>query len=124
MSTQPEPIFINDMEAPCNPSPTTCTLCTGDSTNNIWAVPRGPGYGLRCLLDEMTYQQVYDILRRIPEAKGDLLRITSDPCLVSLAQTTHLDLVEQKDLERFAQRVNDSTLVFYTKFRGNLSGGF
>lgn len=124
MATDDLPLFIDDMNAPCNPSPNECTLCTGDATNNVWSVPRAPGFPPRCLLDELTYQQVYDLLRRIPEAKEDLFRITNDPCLIRLAQTTKLDQLEQIDAENSAQRVNDQTLIYWQKFRGNLTGGF
>jgi len=123
MADEDFPIWIEDMDADCNPNK-NCSLCTGDATNNVWSVPRAPGYPNRCVLDELTYRQVYDILRRVPEAKADLFRITTDRCLIRLAETTKLDELEQVDDERLANKVNDQTLLYWQKFRGNLSGGF
>jgi len=110
-----------DFSDSCNPTP-ECTLCTGDKTDNIFFVPRAPGYPGRCILDEMTYEQVYEVLRRVPKAKADLIRITSDPTLLQLAQTTQLVQCPQIEADRVQRRLNRNTLPFYTLFRGNIGG--
>jgi hypothetical protein len=70
-----------------NPDAAHCTLCTGDTSNNIFFVPRAPGFPGRCVLDELTFEQVESVLQRVPCAKKDLMRITDDPILLAMAQT-------------------------------------
>jgi hypothetical protein len=110
-----------DFSANCNPTP-ECTLCTGDKADNIWFVPRAPGYPGRCILDELTYEEVYEVLRRVPRAKADLIRITNDPTLLQLAQTTQLARSPQDEADMVQKRLNRNTLPFYTLFRGNVGG--
>lgn len=108
----------------CNKTPNTCTLCTGDHNKNIWwekGQGRFPG---RCLLDQLTYDQVYFILQRNPNAARDLMRITSDSLLLRFARDTKLVVTDFVEDQECARRLNANTLPYYTVLRGNISGGF
>jgi len=109
-------------DSPVNPDPNRCTLCTGDTRNNIFFNPRAPGYPGKCTLDELTYAQVSIILQRVPKAKEDLMRITDDPTLLTLAR--NLKLVEDPidEDERMRKRMTQNTLPFYTVLKGNIDG--
>jgi hypothetical protein len=106
------------MDQDVNPNKNCCTTCSGDKSNNIWFVNG------KCELDSLTYEQVWTVLMRNPDAKRDLQRITSDPVLLTLAANTRLIEPEQDDDQRFAKRVNGGASPFYTLFRGNMGGGF
>jgi len=94
-----------------------CTLCQGDKSNNIY-FQNG-----KCKLDEISWEELYLTLRKIPQAKADLMRITSDPILLQLARETRLESDELEDDKAAADRINkDNTLPFYTIFRGNIDG--
>lgn len=94
-----------------------CTLCQGDKSCNIFFVDG------KCKLDELTWEQLYIILRKVPQAKADLLRITSDPQLQRLARETRLESDEIEDDKAMADRINKTnTIPFYTQFRGNIFG--
>jgi len=104
---------------PCNPD-RVGTLCTGDCTNNIWFVNK------KCKLDQLTYDQVYFILQRNPNAKADLLRVTNDPHLLELARNSQLIADQFQDNMTPYRVINNParTLPFYTLFKGNLNGNF
>jgi hypothetical protein len=108
--------------SPCNPNRHSCTLCTGDKTNNIFFTSKAPGFPGRCILDEMSFDDVYWVLQKIPQAKADLIRITSDPTLLALAKDTGLIESPLDESERLAHRENATALPFYTMFRGNIDG--
>lgn len=101
-----------------------CTVCTGDVTNNVWFVARAPGFAGRCILDELTFDQVAHVLSKNPRAKADLLRITTDPRLVRLANEAKLVETDQTADERFARKLNSDILPHYTVTRGKLNGDF
>lgn len=105
-----------------NPDATKCTLCTGDKTNNIFYVPRAAGYPWRCVLDELTYEQVASVIQRVPGAKEDLMRITDDPILLAMARD--LELVESpiEENERMRKRLHANSLPMYTVLKGNIDG--
>jgi hypothetical protein len=107
---------------PVNLNPNGCTVCTGDTSNNIWVQPGPPGYPGKCKLDLLTYEQVYCVLQRVPCAKADLLKITSDQCLVNLANSTQLVVPEKEDNAIAASRLMRNSLPYYTVFRGNTDG--
>jgi len=102
-----------------NSAPYATTVCTGDPVNNIWAEKTDSGY--RCRLDLMTYDQVWDVLTRVPEAKADLLRITDDECLVYLANSSKLKVDEKAENQRLMHKMNRA-LPYYTLMRGNIDG--
>lgn len=121
-----------DLSTNINATPNVCTFCTGDTTDNIWFIPGAPGYPGQCRLDQLTFEQVHDVLQRVPQAKKDLLRITTDPVLVQLANETRLT---NDDIEADQKSVNlinrgvaglnpgtNRTIPFYTVFRGNFGG--
>lgn len=113
---------IEDMSADVNPNRNCCTKCTGDTRCNVWFTLRAPGFPGRCILDELTYEDVYAVLRRNPKAADDLMRITNDPKLLSLAREVKLAQTEQEDAEQAAKRLNANSLPFYTVMRGNEDG--
>lgn len=113
---------IEDMQECVNPDKNCCTKCTGDTKCNIWFTLRAPGFPGRCVLDEMTYDEVFDVLRRNPNAADDLMRITNDPKLLSLAREVKLSQTDQDDAEQAAKRLNQNTLPYYTVLRGNSDG--
>ena len=108
-----------DMCDPCNAEKKQ-SLCDGDCSNNIWFVSG------RCKLDNLTYDQVYFVLQRNPNAKNDLLRVTTDPNLIDLAN--HSSLIQdpiEMDLSPYRVINNPkNTLPFYTLFKGNMNGNF
>ncbi len=100
-----------------------CTVCDGDKTDNIWFQPGPPGFPGRCILDELTFEQVYYVLQRVPQAKPDLLRITSDPVLIQLANDSRLVTDEIESNQKAADMINkQGTLPFYTLMRGVIDG--
>jgi len=99
-----------------NPNYQTCTICTGDTKNNIWFVDG------QCRLDQLSYDQVFYILSTVPNAKRDLLRITCDKNLVDLANTTKLIQPDSEADKTVTNLVNRNTIPFYTAFRGNIDG--
>lgn len=105
-----------DLEDPVNKDYNSCTVCTGDKSNNIWFVNG------KCKLDQLTYEQVQYILSRVPQAKKDLLRITTDPKLLDLANSTKPINQEALDDAAAVKRLHRNTLPFYTVLRGNLNG--
>mgnify|MGYP006347563247 FL=1 len=105
------------LEEDVNPNKNCCTTCSGDRTNNVWFVNG------KCKLDELTYEQVWTVLLRNPDAKKDLQRITLDPTLLTLAANTRLVEPDQEDDQRLADRLHANSLPFYTLFRGRLDGG-
>jgi len=111
-----------------NPNKNCCTLCSGDiRTPNVWFTPPPPGFtqGVgRCILDELTFGEVYTVLIRNPDAKKDLLRITRDPDVVALANNSQL-IQDPLDSDlRATNLINKgpNSLPFYTFFRGNIDG--
>lgn len=117
-----DPLKEYDPDSPVNPRPNECTLCTGDTKDNIFCVPRAPGYPPRCILDEMTWDQVYEVLRMVPKAKGDLMRITCDPALLTLARDTELVESPFDESEKVQKRLDANSLPMYTLFNGNFDG--
>lgn len=113
------------LEDDLNPPETRncCSLCQGDEKDNIFSVPRAPGFPNRCILDELTFDQLYTVLLRNPNAKRDLLRITSDPLLISLANEVKLIADPLEDDKIVEKMINGKgTLPFYTQFRGRPDG--
>jgi hypothetical protein len=107
-----------------NPNYQTCTVCNGDKSDpcNVWYVN-----GV-CKLDQLTYCQVWAVLERVPRAKADLLKITTDPTLISLANDSRLVSDEIESDQAAADMINKGkgtgagTLPFYTVLRGNTDG--
>jgi len=112
--------FDFQMDWNCNQTPSVSSLCNLNKENNIWYENNA------CRLDELTYDQVYYILCRNPNAKRDLLRITDDASLVALATQSGLIIDDKEDDARTAQVINNPkhTIPFYTLFKGNSGGGF
>jgi hypothetical protein len=108
--------------SPVNPDPNNCTVCNGDTECNIWWEPGPPGFPGKCKLDHLTYEDVYWILSKVPQAKADLLRITTDECLIRLANTTKLIVPEKEANQLVAKRLHKNSLPYYTLFKGNVDG--
>lgn len=98
----------------------TCTVCTGSTANNIFFVDG------QCRLDQMTYEQVWLVLKRVPGAADHLRRITSDPKLIRMANETKTLAQDQAEEQAAHDRINKgpNSLPFYTVLRGNSGGGF
>lgn len=111
-----------DLTAPVNPCKNECTVCTRDTSDNLWFQPQAPGYPGRCILDELTYDDVYQVLLRNPNAAPDLMRITDDQNLLSLARVVKVEQDPIEDDKKFADRINANTLPFYTVLAGNIDG--
>jgi hypothetical protein len=103
------------LEEDVNPNKNCCTVCTGDKTDNVWYVNG------KCKLDELTYEQVWIVLLRNPNAKADLQRITSDPTLLQLAANTSLIQDEIESDQQAAKRINGPAPYFYA-IKGNIAG--
>jgi len=112
-----------DPNLPVNPDPNHCTLCTGDKTDNIFYQPGAPGSHGRCILDELTYEQVYLVLERTPKAKKDLLRITDDPILIAMANDSRVVEDPIDEDERMRKRLHRNSLPLYSSvLNGNFDG--
>ena len=111
-----------DLTAPVNPDKNECTVCTLDTSDNLWFLPRAPGYPGRCVLDELTYDDVYQVLLRNPNAAADLARITDDCKLLALSREVKVEQDPLEDDKRFADNINRNTLPYYTQFAGNVGG--
>jgi hypothetical protein len=111
-----------NIEEPVNKTKNCCTVCTGNLEDNIWFQKRAPGFPGRCILDEMTYDQVYDVLRRNPCAADDLKKITNNPKLLLLAKEVKLVVPDQVDDEAAAKKLNANSIPLYTVFKGNTGG--
>jgi hypothetical protein len=111
-----------DLNEDVNPNKNYCTVCDGNTENNIWATDRAPGFPRRCILDELTYNDVYWVLLRNPKAAGDLKKITTNPTLLSLANEVKLLERPFDDAEKTAKRLNGGAPPFYTVMKGNTDG--
>jgi hypothetical protein len=108
------------------PPVTPCTKCdlyrVGDK--NVW-VERGEGPsdascpGI-CLLDTMSEDQVIYSLEHDEKAREDLLKVTTDPRLIELAQTIpRLPVVDEADaVQADLGRDTAGAIPFYAVFRG------
>ena len=112
-----DPNWPEDMNVTAK-NPNGGSLCTGCTKNNVWFV-----HG-RCLLDLMSYDQIYYALSRNQISKDDLYRVTSDPTLYLLASNARLSIDEKVDDKIVADLINDKkkTLPLYGKLKGNFDG--
>jgi hypothetical protein len=107
-----------------NPIYQVCSVCDGDKSDpcNVWYVN-----GV-CKLDQLTYDQVWAVLERVPRAKADLMKITTDPTLLSLARDAKLVSDEIESDEAASDLINKGrgsgagTLPYYTLIKGNSDG--
>ena len=106
------------------PKKTMCDLYRpGD--RNVW-VERGtnPGDEKRpgiCMLDTMSREQVIYSLERDEQARTDLLKVTSNPDLIELANTiVRLPTAELVDMEQTTgnRPQEPAGIPFYAIFRG------
>jgi hypothetical protein len=111
-----------DLTKPVNPHKNECTVCTGDTRDNVWFQPKAPGYPGRCILDEITYDDVYEVLLKFPTAAADLARITDVRDLQTLARTVKVEMDPLDDDRIFAKRLNANTLPMYNIMYGNFDG--
>lgn len=111
-----------DLTKPVNPHKNRCTVCTGDTRDNIWFQPKAPGHPGRCILDEITYDDVYQVLLKFPTAASDLARITDVRDLQTLSRTVKVMMDPLDDDRVFAKRLNNNTIPFYSIFAGNMDG--
>ena len=105
-----------------NPHKNECTVCTGDTRDNVWFQPKAPGYAGRCILDEITYDDVYQVLLRFPTAAADLARITDKRDLQTLARTIKVMMDPLDDDKIFAKRLNAGAPAYYSVMHGNFDG--
>lgn len=123
-SCSQQPCTCSSTVDPCNPPRTKCDLYRkGDK--NVW-VERGcssadadvPGI---CMLDTMTDAQVIYVLERNEQARKDLLAVTSDPNLRTLAESIARLPTEQAD-DKLQSEFNRNRAIasnpFYAVFRG------
>jgi hypothetical protein len=101
--------------------PRSTTKCDRDTTNNVWVERGDPDAVGICMLDTMTEEQVIYCIERDDRARVDLLRVTSDPRLLELANTI-AELPKDNETDRMQALVNKPTSVnaipFYGLFRG------
>jgi hypothetical protein len=99
------------------PQPTKCDL---DRNNNVWVEGIAPdGTGGICTLDNLCDDTIVFILQRDEHAREDLLRVTSDAHLRTLAATTpRLPTTYQGDEEMAQINQMPASIPFYTAFRG------
>jgi len=105
----------------CPPPPRPRTFCDRDRKNNVWVegVQDEDGNGGICMLDTMTRAQVISILECDEVARADLKRVTSDPCLLEMAEKVkRLPTEEESDREQRELGRAEDSIPFYTIFRG------
>lgn len=98
--------------ADCLPCP---TLCDGDTTNNHWFTE-----GV-CILDTLSPRQVNYILEHNEVARADLLRVTTNPDLIDMANSVPRLPTTEEDDELMKVQAKQTPLPFYQIFRGNLN---
>ncbi len=123
-----DPQYDVQPDVQINPCYQSCTVCTGNHFENIFWRMGAPGFPGQCILDQMTYDQLYAVIQRVPIAREHLERITSDPKILRFARETPTLISEQEDDNRAADMINKggstgaNTLPFYTSLRGNPFG--
>lgn len=104
---------------PCCCTGPTSTLCDGDRRNNCWIEGGNPvtGEGGVCLLDTLTRDTVIYILEHDNgTAREDLLRVTTDPEILALAnEVPRLPTGFECDETMHAQ---NTYIPFYSAFAG------
>lgn len=103
------------------PEPACCTYCDGDRKNNVWVegVTDEDGNGGICMLDTMTEAQVIGVLQVNERAREDLLRVTSNPILLDLAnKIPRMSTKEEGDKLQTEMNRNADSIPFYSVFRG------
>lgn len=98
------------------------TYCDRNRANNVWVEGADEnGNGGICLLDTMTEAQVVGVLEVDPRARKDLKKVTSDPHLLSLADSVP-ELPETSELDDLQKNLNRNadSIPFYSLFRGQL----
>lgn len=112
------------VESPCgeteNQGPACFrSLCDGQRANNVWvegSVDEN-GEGGICLLDTMELDQIINSIQRDPQARVDLLSVTTNEYLHNLARTIpQLPGVNEGD--ELQKEMNQNTIPFYSIFRG------
>lgn len=100
------------------------SYCDLNIENNVWvegvvdttATP--PKRGI-CMLDTMDQSQVVYVLRRTPQARCDLPKVTSNPELLELlSRVPLLPTGNASDLAQKQFNANPQTLPFYNTFKG------
>lgn len=92
----------------------TVTYCTGDWNDNVWTE------GASCLLDTYSVDDIIYVLQRNPKARDDLRRITSDPDLLALLDSTPM-IGANSDVRNLEISARDP-IFLYSIFRGNPPG--
>ena len=106
----------------CPQPPRPVTYCDMDRRNNVWVegVQDENGTGGCCLLDVMTWNQVIGVDQTDERARADLLKVTSNPDLIHLAQTLPpLPKENEGDKLQIEMNRQKDTIPFYALFAGN-----
>jgi hypothetical protein len=113
-----------DMSDPVNPHPSCGSMCgLGDHSGNMWWRPGAEGFPGQCILDELTFGQVFAVLQRHPQAADQLRQITTNETLLMMASNVRLIESEIVSNERVTRKLNANTTTrYYTLFRGNVDG--
>ena len=98
------------------------TCCDRDRVNNVWVEGANEnGEGGICMLDNLNRAQIVGILKADDRARADLLKVTSNPELLALAENTERLPAHQPD-DRLQTQVNANkqaeSIPFYAIFRG------
>lgn len=112
---------MSDNSDPCD-CDGKASYCNGDRRNNMWVEGGDPSIGSGvCLLDTMSEAQVIYTLQHNPRAAADLVKVTTDENLHTLAATVPLLSTknetdeEQRELNRHDEA---GSIPFYAIFRG------
>ncbi len=96
--------------------------CDRDRRKNVWVegnVNDDTGEGGICLLDTLTEDEIVHAIERSEVARGDLVKVTSDPFLLSLAAgVARLPTGEPADEEM--RKFRPPPPPFYALFQGKL----
>lgn len=108
-------------DASCGDFGGRATKCDKDRRNNVWIEGGNPetGEGGICLLDTVTDEQVIYCIERDHRARVDLVRVTSDPHLLELAERVpRLAVTPEGDALQKAMNEGSGPEIFYRAFRG------
>lgn len=113
------------VDTSCDPAPQdpSCfrTLCDGNRANNVWVEGAdAEGNSGICLLDTMELDQIIGVIQRDPQARIDLLKVTTNEYLQNLANTLP-PLPTTNEGDDLQKQVNQNTVTpFYTIFKGQI----
>jgi hypothetical protein len=102
---------MTDCDCTTTETEAPCTLCDGDTTDNVWMA------GTVCQLDTMTEEDIIYVVQRDHRARVDLRRITTNERLLEIANTVP-SLPSETPGDQLQRELAGPAPAFYAIFRG------